>query len=577
MNVPSYDVKQIFKSFLKMRIVLFASLLTLMNLSIAGEVEWGIVFGSSGYSEHARAPEGGKRTRIPTGIVRGLASDKVGNTFFSGTFGGRAQSTLSQRELRSEGAQDILAGKIDPNGQPLWIAHFGGKGQDQALANCVDGQGNSFIVGFFSESITIGSTTLSAPAAATYQGITVAPSSGVAIKLSPQGKPIWAKELGRWLGPNESADLPYSGNQEESSPDFFNPAFLSECVVSPDGDLIASGMFGGRIELSTSKGTRVLHSKAFDGYVVKVDASNGQVKWAATTAIQDSVQQPSLGPQQWQSSRFRALSDTADGTGDVYVGGRFGGRTSFVSDDKSSLATLSAGNLRNAFVGRISSEGKWRWVRAISSTSNSDIRGVDALDNDVIAGGFYAGQASLGDIAGNTSNALKVASQGLSDAMIVRLDGKTGAPKWIKSIGGVGREDGLEIAVLPKSKRIAFAGSFFSETLNFNKLQITSTHLPAWLPHLQSIASSARRPNWLVGEISADGEAVCLQAKSGSYLPSATYAITALPDDSYSVGGFFVGRAQFGGIEVKNFGLNPVFSNASDDGVVVKLKSCSTQ
>ncbi len=87
-----------------------------------------------------------------------ITVDANGNSYVTGYFDGSA--TFGTTTLISSGEDDIFVAKIDPNGNWLWAKKAGGTSWDYGCGIAVDANGNSYITGYFDDSVTFGTTTL---------------------------------------------------------------------------------------------------------------------------------------------------------------------------------------------------------------------------------------------------------------------------------------------------------------------------------------------------------------------------------------------------------------------------------
>ncbi|MCK4694434.1 MAG: SBBP repeat-containing protein, partial [Candidatus Cloacimonetes bacterium] len=85
-----------------------------------------------------------------------IAIDDAGNSYVTGYFGDTA--TFGSYYLTSSGYSDIFVAKIDEDGNWLWAAQAGGSNYDEyGYAIAVDDVGNSYVIGGFFETVTFGS------------------------------------------------------------------------------------------------------------------------------------------------------------------------------------------------------------------------------------------------------------------------------------------------------------------------------------------------------------------------------------------------------------------------------------
>ncbi|MFZ4426295.1 MAG: dockerin type I domain-containing protein [Saprospiraceae bacterium] len=92
---------------------------------------------------------------LPGGDDQGtaIAEDSAGNFYLSGFFGGAAR--IGDTLLQGAGGTDGFVAKFNPQGVLLWARVLGGRGADRALGLAVDKTGNTYLTGTFSESIDL--------------------------------------------------------------------------------------------------------------------------------------------------------------------------------------------------------------------------------------------------------------------------------------------------------------------------------------------------------------------------------------------------------------------------------------
>jgi hypothetical protein len=175
----------------------------------------------------------------------GLAIDSSGNTYVVGRFAGTA--TFGSTSLTSAGGYDAYLVKFDPTGAVTWVHSYGGTGTDQATAVALDGSGNAYITGSFSNSVTFGSTTL------TSAGL----GDVFVTKVSTAGSVVWATGFG-----STSSD---TGNA---------------ITVDSSGTITVAGQYQGTMSFTAGSGTLSLASfGGTDAFVAQFSATGTQL-WA---------------------------------------------------------------------------------------------------------------------------------------------------------------------------------------------------------------------------------------------------------------------------------------------------------
>jgi hypothetical protein len=117
-------------------------------------------------------------------LGRAVALDASGSIFIAADLFGSAD--VDDITLTSEGAEDVLLVKLDPNGDRLWGKRFGGMDGQKVTDITVDGSGNIVLIGTFRESVDFGGGLLKS-----------AGSDDIFIaKLDSEGGHIWSRSFG---------------------------------------------------------------------------------------------------------------------------------------------------------------------------------------------------------------------------------------------------------------------------------------------------------------------------------------------------------------------------------------------
>ncbi len=88
----------------------------------------------------------------------GIANDAAGNSYVIGEF--NSNISIGGTGLFSAGSSDAFVAKLDASGNFLWADKIGGTGIDRGYGIAVHQNGNCFVTGFYSEEMTVGTTTL---------------------------------------------------------------------------------------------------------------------------------------------------------------------------------------------------------------------------------------------------------------------------------------------------------------------------------------------------------------------------------------------------------------------------------
>jgi hypothetical protein len=308
--------------------------------------------------------------------------------------------------------------------------------------------------------------------------------------------------IGAWFTIALLVVLAQSGRAQTSAPDFRwaraaggtgdDEAF---CIaIDGAGNVYVVGDFAG----ITSFGTNVLASSgSSDAFVAKLDA-NGNWLWA----------------QKAGGTGFdRGLSVAADGAGNVYLAGYFGGTASFGSN------TLVSSGSSDAFVAKLDANGNWLWAKQAGGTGFEQAGSVTVGSAGVV---YVAGQ--FDGIALFGTNTLL--SAGSSDAFVAKLDAN-GNWLWAKQAGGPFFDHAGSVAV-DGTGNIYVAGQF-QATAAFGTTALDSSGgVDAFVAKLDASG------NWLWAK------------RAGGTSNDAAYSVALDGSGNVYFAGWFSGTASFG-------------------------------
>lgn len=256
----------------------------------------------------------------------GISQDRDGNIYATGYFQGKL--TVGNTTLISNGSRDIFVGKMDTDGNWIWVTQAGGESSDFATSIAVDVDGNAYITGYYYNKIGFGNINLSGPG-----------NSDIFIaKINNQGDWQWARSAG--------------GNSFDNG---------NAIAVDSIGNVFLTGYFQddsnfGQTQLS-SAGNR-------DVFVGKLNSS---------------------GDWQWVKRGGSSFSDEGlaiefDRFGSVIIGGYFRNDATFGQDQ------LVHNSNKDIFISSLDSDGNWNWTKGAGSSSADELLDI-AISND---GNYYA-------------------------------------------------------------------------------------------------------------------------------------------------------------------------------------------
>jgi hypothetical protein len=344
-------------------------------------------------------------------FANSVALDKDGNCYIAGAFAGKmifAGDTIS-----AKGQHDILIAKFSSKGQPLWCKSGGGYYEDHAMTISLDKFGNSYVAGFFKDTLWFGSgKMLVGKGMATYNMFLA--------KFDSKGNVVWAKPIAgsNYTSPNEGHAMASDVGGMTTIASYYQ------------GDAVFDGT------TLSSKGAYAFFIARYnaDGKMLWVRSSNGDRSSVVGKAL------------------------AVDKKGNCYATGTFTMTTAF------DTTTLTSRNLGypDMFLAKYNSSGELQWVRQTSgfgSKSPFDAA-VDAEGNPYVFGTFrdtaIFGKISLSGI-------------GTENIFLIKYN-QSGEPQWAKQVGREGILFGKAMRI-DKDGDVFMTGNF-TDTAEFGKARI---------------------------------------------------------------------------------------------------------
>jgi len=301
---------------------------------------------------------------------RGIAIDVNNSVFVTGWFSESAEATLHPlaEGISSLGGDDVFVGKLDDEGQFVWLRSLGHEETDRGYAIDTDGNGGVYIAGAFRESVDFDPG----------DGVAVLASAGAedtfALKLDDSGNYNWAKNLGG------------TGN---------DPAYGIRADAT--GAVYITGAFQSIADFNPGSGTFTLESNGnYDAYVANL-APSGEFSWAL-----------SIGGTEDDNGRSIVL----DPSGNVYAVGWFSGEPS-VEPGSGNPGIVSAGD-SDVYACRIDPTGNLVWLKSVGGGFTDLGYGIDRTpEGTVLITGLYRTLAEFDDI--------EIAGAGDNDIFVSKL------------------------------------------------------------------------------------------------------------------------------------------------------------
>jgi hypothetical protein len=316
-------------------------------------------------------------------------------------------------------------------------------------ATAVDAAGNVFLAGNFSNTVVLGSITLTS----------LGGTDVFVAKFNPTSNQfVWAQRAGGTGDDRINADLIRDSNTSS--------LLSTGATLAVSGTSVyVAGVFRsfkadfGPATLTNEAGTR----GGTDVFVAKLtDAgSTGSFVWAQRA-----------GGEQDDAAYGLAVSGTS-----VYVAGDFNSRTA----DFGATTLTNTGNTsaHNVFVAKLTDAGStssFMWVQQVGSTGRDYAAALAVSGTSVYVAGFFGSPtASFGTTILTNADA----DRGYFDAFVAKLTdaGSTGSFVWAQQAGGTGRDYATALAVSGTS--VYVAGTFDSSTASIGTTTLTNTNTDA--------------------------------------------------------------------------------------------------
>ena len=409
--------------------------------------------------------------------VNATAVDAAGNVYVAGSFSNTV--VMGSATLTSLGGADVFVAKFSPtSNQFMWVQRAGGTNNDEAIALAVSGS-SVYVAGTFSSPTAgFGSTTLAGAGSA---DVFVA-------KLTDAGSTgsfAWAQRAG--------------GTDNDAA---FGLAVSGTSVyVAGDSQSPTVG-FGS---------TTLTNAGSVDGFVAKLtDAgSTGSFVWA----------------QRAGGTGYDAAFGLAVNGNSVYVAGFFGSPTVGFGS-----TTLTNAGYDNVFVAKLTdagSTGSFAWAQRAGGTNGDYAYALAVSGTSVyVAGVFGSPTADFGSTT--------LTNAGFGNVFVAKLTdaGSTGSFAWAQRAGGTREDNAAALAVSGTS--VYVAGRFGSPTAGFGSTLLAN--------------AGASTPDVFVAKLTdagSTGSFAWAQRAGGTDLDEAR-ALTVSGTSVY-VAGYFIGpTAGFG-------------------------------
>jgi len=350
---------------------------------------------------------------ISTDIPYQAVTDHSGNLYIIGYYSNSI--SFGSKTLTNSGGHDIFVVRYSSNGIVDWALKIGGSGDENGYGIAIDDSANIYITGrFTSTSVSVGTKTMSKKGNG---DIFIA-------KLDSSANALWTANYGTSGYENRGTKVSVDNDRNI----YMTGRFMSPNVV-----------FGGKVVYNASSGTN-------DLFLVKYN-KNYDVIWAQNAG--------------YGSSEDQSYGMTLESNGNIYICGFFSS-TSFTIGS----TTLTSSGNQDAFIAAFDTSGSVKWVQKGGGTSNERYENV-AVDH---LGNVYAiGWGSSSSIVFSNKT---IQTKGADDCFIVKYNNK-GVEEWVSHIASTGTDKGIGICSGPCND--IFSTGQFSSAVSFGTLGLTSS------------------------------------------------------------------------------------------------------
>ncbi|GEM_PF-4438481 len=155
----------------------------------------------------------------------------------------------------------------------------------------------------------------------------------------------------------------------------------------------------------------------------------------------------------------------SDGDGNTYITGSIEGTVNVILADNNPLSINTTG-LKDVFVAKINSAGKYVWIQTYGCDEGNDIGNKIKIDGngDLIIIGEFVSTVDFN--VNDTEGGGILVSKGGSDAFVLKLSALDGTFKWVKSVGSGATDNATGLSIDDVNN--IFIGGRFGGTVDFD-------------------------------------------------------------------------------------------------------------
>ena len=341
-------------------------------------------------------------------VGRAVTTDIDGNVIVVGSFTGATQ--IGDTSLTGYGSLEGFVAKYTSNGDFLWARAISGPAEDLARGVVADGDGNVFVVGHFTDTVTfqVSETDTAAAKSEGKQDVFI-------VKYSPDGGFLWHL-TGGGTGDDTATDIDWHRWSDK---------------------LYVSGGFENRASFANAT---IFSNGLSDAFLMKIDGA-GNAHWIRNGGgLEHDI----------------AASVAIGHDESIYIVGDFYDQAFFEG------TTLQAMGSSDMFLAKFSQDGILDWAETNGGTSVDVATSVGTdLNGNVFVSGYYQGTTFFQNF---TTSAISY-----NDVFVSKFDGD-GNCQWLNSAGSWGLDNCLGMAVAWDGSTYLtgfFEEEMFAQTVSF--------------------------------------------------------------------------------------------------------------
>lgn len=335
----------------------------------------------------------------------GVSHDSLGNTYITGQL--NISVVFDTLALSTSGSYDIFVAQYDASGAFQWLRQVGGVKDESGNDIVTDAQGNTYVTGYFSDTMYFDNHVIGAP----WNGPQQIYHSFLA-KYDMNGNAQWARSAGSWHSIANSADIDGNGNVYITG--YFNDSITFDSITlysngqrdlyiakySPTGDALWATSIGGA---GWDEGKGISANQNGECFVTGVFADTIQVNGNTLIGAGGTdvliAKFNAQGNLEWMHRAGGAENDIGYGINYNEITGNIGLVGSFKATANFENNTMTSNGLDDLFIAEYDSNGNLIWVHG---TGGSGRDAAHRIDSDA-QGAFYVTGAFFGSVQFGTN------------------------------------------------------------------------------------------------------------------------------------------------------------------------------